>query len=111
MGAAVMITRLDRSAAELRREASRCGDGRVACRMLAIAHVIDGASRAEAAQACGMDRQTLRLERMRSRDTPLHCGGDRRPCRHAAPGAASRAVGRAAGRVQIIGAGWAGAGA
>ena len=60
MGAAVKITRLDHSAAELRREASRCGDSRVACRILAIAHVIDGASRAEAAEACGMDRQTLR---------------------------------------------------
>ena len=60
MGAAVKITRLDHSAAALRREASRCGDSRVACRMLAIAHVIDGASRAEAAQACGMERQTLR---------------------------------------------------
>ena len=60
MGAAVKITRLDHSAAELRREASRCGDSRVTCRMLAIAHVIDGVSRAEAAEACGMDRQTLR---------------------------------------------------
>lgn len=60
MGPAVGITRLDRSAVELRREASRCEDGRVACRMLAIAHVLDGASRTEAAQSCGMDRQRLR---------------------------------------------------
>ena len=28
--------------------------------MLAIAHVLDGRSRAEAAELCGMDRQTLR---------------------------------------------------
>jgi transposase len=60
MGAAVAVTRLELSAAELRREASRCDDGRVACRLLAIAHVLDGASRTDAAQACGMDRQTLR---------------------------------------------------
>ena len=60
MGAAVKITRLDHSAAELRREASRCGDSRVTCRMLAIAQALDGVSRTEAAEACGMDRQTLR---------------------------------------------------
>ncbi len=60
MGLAVGITRLDRSAVELRREVSRCEDGRVACRMLAIAQVLDGVSRNEAAQSCGMDRQTLR---------------------------------------------------
>ena len=28
--------------------------------MLAIAHVLDGRSRSEAAELCGMDRQTLR---------------------------------------------------
>jgi transposase len=60
MGQAIEITRRDRSAEELRKEALRCGDGRMACRILAIAHVLDGASRAEAAEACGMDRQTLR---------------------------------------------------
>ena len=60
MGAAVKITRLDHSAAGLRREASRCGDSRVTCRMLAIAQAMDGVSRTEAAEACGMDRQTLR---------------------------------------------------
>jgi transposase len=32
----------------------------VTCRILAIAHVLDGVSRTEAAEACGMDRQTLR---------------------------------------------------
>lgn len=60
MGAAVEVTRLELSASELRREASRCNDGRVACRLLSIAHVLDGVSRTDAAQACGMDRQTLR---------------------------------------------------
>ena len=60
MGRAIAIIRLDRTAGELRREALRCRDGRVACRVLAIAHLLDGMSRADAASACGMDRQTLR---------------------------------------------------
>jgi len=60
MGAMVAVTREKLSATELRQGAAGCGDGRVACRMLAIAHVLDGRSRTEAAQLCGMDRQTLR---------------------------------------------------
>ncbi len=60
MGRGIEVRRLELSATELRQRASRCGEGRVACRVLAIAHVLEGASRAEAASACGMDRQTLR---------------------------------------------------
>src|ERR1700694_3653890 len=60
MADAIEVTRQDRSSAELRRDAKRCGDGRVACRILAIAHVLDGMSRTDAARSCGMDRQTLR---------------------------------------------------
>ena len=60
MGRGIEVTWLDLSATELRQRASRCGDGRVACRVLAIAHVLEGASRAAAALACGMDRQSLR---------------------------------------------------
>src|ERR1700674_3297609 len=60
MAHAIEVTRQDRSSAELRRDAKRCGDGRVACRILAIAHVLDGMSRTDAARSCGMDRQTLR---------------------------------------------------
>lgn len=59
MGQAIEITRLDLSAAELRRAAARSGGGRVACRLLAVALVLEGASRKAAASACGMDRQTL----------------------------------------------------
>lgn len=59
MGVAVSVTRLDHSSAELR-SLARVEAGVVACRILAIAHVLDGASRAEAAALCGMDRQTLR---------------------------------------------------
>ena len=59
MGVAIVVTRLDQSSAELR-SLARNEAGAVACRILAIAHVLDGASRAEAAASCGMDRQTLR---------------------------------------------------
>src|SRR5690349_14582865 len=56
----VAVTRREPGAAELRREAGRCRDARAARRMLALALVPEGASRAEAARAAGMDRQTLR---------------------------------------------------
>lgn len=56
----VRITREDLTAAELRREAARSTDAAAARRMLAIALVLEGCSRAEAARQCGMDRQTLR---------------------------------------------------
>ncbi len=59
MGVAIAVTRRDHSSAELRNLA-RAEAGSVACRILAIAHVLDGASRAAAAALCGMDRQTLR---------------------------------------------------
>ena len=58
--AAVAVTRRDLSAPELRREAARSRDPRAARRMLAIALVLEGVPRHEAAQAAGMDRQTLR---------------------------------------------------
>jgi transposase len=58
---AVAITRGDHTAAELRRLAAASGrDAKAARRMLAIALVLDGVSRADAARLCGMDRQTLR---------------------------------------------------
>ena len=56
----VAITRKEPGAAELRREAKRCRDAKAARRMLALALVLEGRSRAEAARAAGMDRQTLR---------------------------------------------------
>src|SRR5689334_19975090 len=56
----VAVTRKEPGAVELRREAARCRDARAARRMLALALVLEGASRAEAARAAGMDRQTLR---------------------------------------------------
>src|SRR3954454_23542418 len=56
----VAVTRKEPGAAELRREAKRCRDAKAARRMLALALVLEGSSRAEAARAAGMDRQTLR---------------------------------------------------
>ena len=57
---AVAITRQDLSAVELRREAARSRDAKAARRMLALALVLEGVDRKTAAEACGMDRQTLR---------------------------------------------------
>jgi transposase len=60
MGKAVEITRVDHTASGLRGIAAKTHDGRVVRRLLAVAFVLEGQSRQEAAQACGMDRQTLR---------------------------------------------------
>ena len=60
MSGAVKIYREDMSAQELRQLAGRVKDGRVSRRLLAIAQVLEGASRKVAAESCGMDRQTLR---------------------------------------------------
>jgi transposase len=56
----IAITRHEPGAGELRREAARCRDARAARRMLALALVLEGSSREEAARHAGMDRQTLR---------------------------------------------------
>ena len=60
MGAPVKITRTQQSAAELRVTAGRCRDGAQVRCLLALAMVLEGCSRAEAAECNGMDRQTLR---------------------------------------------------
>lgn len=59
MGAPVAI-RDDISAQALRRLARQETNGRVACRLLALANVRAGMSRAQASRQAGMDRQTLR---------------------------------------------------
>ncbi len=59
MGAGVPI-RDNISAEELRRRARLESEGRVACRLLGLANVLDGMSRERAACQAGMDRQTLR---------------------------------------------------
>ena len=56
-GRPVEITHTELSAPELRRAAARSRDA--ARRMLALALVLEGKSRKEAVESCGMDRQTL----------------------------------------------------
>jgi len=56
----VRIARDDATALDLRRQSGRVKDGRISRRLLAIALVLEGASRKVAAESCGMDRQTLR---------------------------------------------------
>ncbi len=60
MGAALTITRTDHTAAELRAVAGTIKDGAQVRRLLALALVLEGRSRTEAARQTGMDRQTLR---------------------------------------------------
>ena len=60
MSLAVVVTRKDLSAGELRAAARRVSDTRQARRILSIAMVFEGHPRALAAQAGAMDRQTLR---------------------------------------------------
>jgi transposase len=59
MGQAVRM-RMDYTAGEVRRLAKGTKNAAQARRLLAIAAVLDGASRTEAAEVGGMDRQTLR---------------------------------------------------
>lgn len=57
---AALAIRTDLSAEELRRRAKTSSDARMARRLLAIANALSGMSRQAAAEAAGMDRQTLR---------------------------------------------------
>ena len=60
MSAPLEITVMAQTATELRLIASKCRDGSQARRLLAIALVLEGCARTEAAARSGMDRQTLR---------------------------------------------------
>jgi len=60
MGAAIKISRTEFTPTQLRAIAARSADAGQTRRLLAIALVLEGASRAEAAHKAGMDRQTLR---------------------------------------------------
>ncbi|HEY2618963.1 MAG TPA: IS630 family transposase, partial [Acetobacteraceae bacterium] len=53
MGQAVAITRMNHTAAELRALAAQSDDADQARRLLAIAMILDGASRADAARQTG----------------------------------------------------------
>ena len=60
MAIGIAITRKDESAEALRQMARLCRNVAQARRLLALALVMDGHSRTDAARAGGMDRQTLR---------------------------------------------------
>jgi transposase len=60
MGQPVEITRTEHSASDLRAIAAKTRDGAQVRRLLALALVLQGVSRTEAAERSGMDRQTLR---------------------------------------------------
>jgi transposase len=60
MSAAVVITRTEHTAAELRVIATKSKEPAQTRRLLAIAMVLEGSSRLDAARRAGMDRQTLR---------------------------------------------------
>lgn len=80
MGTAVAVTRSDHTALELRHHASRSADSAQVRRLLALASVVEGRCRGEAAALGGMDRQTLRdwihryneagIEGLKSRRSP-----------------------------------------
>lgn len=80
MSRALKITRTEHTAAGLRSAAGKCRDGAQVRRLLALAMVLDGRPRAEAAVQNGMDRQTLRdwvhryndggIEGLKSRHSP-----------------------------------------
>jgi transposase len=80
-----LTIRADRTPAVLRKLAKAETDTRVARRLLAIANALSGMSRKEAAEAAGMDRQTLRdwVIRYNSHgvDGLCDCWGDGRPPR------------------------------
>jgi transposase len=60
MGKPLAITRTEHSSEDLRTFASKSRDGAQVRRLLALAFILEGASRTEAAERSGMDRQTLR---------------------------------------------------
>jgi len=60
MGEAIKITRTEHTAEGVRALAAKSRDGAQVRRLLAIALILEGRSRTEAAEQSGMDRQTLR---------------------------------------------------
>jgi transposase len=60
MSKAIEVTNLEHTPEDLRQLAAACKDGEVVRRLLAIAMVLEGRAREEAATTNGMQRQTLR---------------------------------------------------
>ncbi len=74
MGQAIEITRTEYSASDLRAIAARQREGAQVRRLLALALVLEGATRTDAANQSGMDRRTRR-----ALGSSLQRGGHRGP--------------------------------
>src|SRR5208283_3923735 len=85
VSAAVVITRMDHTPRELRASAAKSDDAAKARRLLAIAMILEGTSRLDAARQAGMDRQTLRDWVHRYNEAGLDGLASRKP-----PGAAPK---------------------
>jgi transposase len=80
MAEPLVVTRSDHTSSELRLMAAKCRDAAQLRRLLALALVLEGRSRTEAAEQSGMQRQTLRdwihrynaegVEGLKSRKSP-----------------------------------------
>src|SRR5580700_7309937 len=101
MGRAIAVS-ADYTSNEVRRLAKQVKDAGQARRLLAIAAVLDGASREEAAKIGGMDRQTLRDWVIRFNEQgaeglinkPSPCGAGGRPSRKPYPASEQPRIGR-----------------
>ncbi len=85
MSLAVAITRIEHTPAELCASAAKSNDAAMARRLLAIAMVLEGTSRLNAARQAGMDHQSLRNWVLRYNEAGLFGLASRK-----APGAASK---------------------
>jgi hypothetical protein len=84
-GRPLEITRIEHTAADLRAAATKSIDAAQVRRLLAIALVLDGDARTQAAEQTGMDRQTLRdwvhryndegIDGLKSRSSPGRAPG------------------------------------
>ena len=84
MGAAVAVTRVELTPAQLRLAACASEEPAQVRRLLAIALVLEGMPRQQAAEQCGMDRQTLRDWVHRYNESGV-AGLRSRPCPGRAP--------------------------
>jgi transposase len=84
MGAAVAVTRGELTPAQLRSAACASGEPAQVRRLLAVALVLEGVPRQQAAAQCGMDRQTLR-DRVHRYNEGGVAGLRSRPCPGRAP--------------------------
>ncbi len=84
MGAAVAVTRSELTPAQLRSAACASEEPAQVRRLLAIALVLEGMPRRQAAERCGMDRQTLR-DWVHRHDEAGVTGLRSRPCPGRAP--------------------------